>query len=51
MQDQSQQNSLNNKEFYNNSSIRANLVNDYVLDLSSNEVIDTNVEKVLKIIF
>jgi hypothetical protein len=48
MQEQNQQNSSNNKEFYNTSVLRSNLVSDYINDLSSNEVVDTNVEKVNK---
>jgi hypothetical protein len=48
MQDQNNNNSnMNSKEFYNQSMIRNNLIHDYVNELSANETIDLNVEKVL----
>jgi len=46
MQEQNQNNNNNTKEFYNNSVIRPNLISDYISDLSANETIDLNVEKV-----
>ena len=45
MQDQNNYSS-NGKEFYNQSIIKNNLISDYISELSANEIIDTNVEKV-----
>lgn len=46
MQEQNNNSNLNTKDFYNNSVIRPNLISDYISDLSANETIDGNVEKV-----
>jgi len=47
MQEQSNNNSNSNaQDFYNNSVIRHSLISDYISDLSANETIDGNVEKV-----
>lgn len=47
---QEQANNINSnsnaKDFYNNSIIRNSLISDYISDLSANETIDGNVEKV-----
>jgi len=45
MQDQNE-NNQNSKDFYNQSIIKYNLISDYINELSANETIDTNVEKV-----
>jgi hypothetical protein len=48
MQEQGNNNSnINVKDFYNNSIIRNSLISDYISDLTANETIDGNVEKVI----
>lgn len=48
MQDQNNNNnnSYNTKDYYNQSVLKTNLIQDYVSELSANEVIDNTVEKV-----